>query len=468
MLFANKAKEEFGVAPIESAEMDRFVRDCSNIYRGVPSWVNEKKHIKTYKFAKFVCSETAKLSTIGLNITLDGDSERIKVLQARINDCKAKMREWVEFGAAMGTVILKPDSIDSVQCYQPTDYIVTEQKNGNITGVVFLNSYKAEDGKTYYTRLEYHRFVNDLYVITNRCYKGYSERSTDKPIPIEQSPWNDLAEEVAIQNIDEPLYGVLKMPSANNIDMSSCLGVSVFADAIEELKDLDVALSRNAKEIYDSKRTVLLDSDRLIPVKGGMLNKLAGWERTREQMELPDYVKNVMGDGSTGFYQEINPELHTDVRMTGINALLSQIGFKCGFSNGYFVFNESTGFATATQVTADQSRTIQFIDDVRTNLEVCIIALAKALNVFEDLYGTTGHIDILDDINTDELDRMIHIHAEPIYTNAEEDRARALQLTNTGYYPKWYYLHMYEGMSEEDAKALVEEAQPKEQGLFDE
>ena len=59
-------------------------------------------------------------------------------------------------------------------------------------------------------------------------------------------------------------------------------------------------------------------------------------------VSFPDYVKNVYGNGTDDFYREINPSLNTTERLAGINALLSQIGFKCGFSNGYFVFNEKT------------------------------------------------------------------------------------------------------------------------------
>lgn len=69
--------------------------------------------------------------------------------------------------------------------------------------------------------------------------------------------------------------------------------------------------------------------------------------------KLPHYVKNVFGNGTESFYQEIVPSLNTDIRITGINNLLSFVGFKCGYSNGYFVLDEKTGMVTATQVEAD-------------------------------------------------------------------------------------------------------------------
>lgn len=462
-MFGGKSRDVFGVRQIESDEMDSAIKRFAEIYHGRPDWLSD--NVKTINFARFVCQETAKLTTRKMSVTIEGDSERVKKIQKQIDDALDNIRPWVEFACAYGTIILKPNG-RTVDCMLPSDYMVTEADNGKIRGCVFLNQYVSEDKKTWYTRLEYHRFIGDVYQITNKCYEGKTKNDITKPIDIKNTKWNGLQEEEAIGGIDTPLFGVLKMPSANNIDMDSPLSLSIFSDAIEELKDLDVAYSRNAAEIYESKRITLVDQDRLL-YNGKPVRTVREARLSVEQMDLPDFVR-MIGGSSDGqdMYQEINPTLQTDARLVGINSLLSQIGFKCGFSNGYFVFNQSTGFATATQVTADQARTIQLIDDIRGNLDTCIIDIVKAINVFEDLYGTTGHVDFTDSESTSELDRQIHVHFEPIYTNAEEDRMRALTLANSGYYPKWYYLHMYEGLSEEDAKALTVEAQPSMPTLF--
>lgn len=467
MIFSNKITEDFEVTSVTSSAMDDFLNKCEKIYRGKPYWVDDEAGIKTINFAKFICAETAKLSTLGMSIAIDGDSERIKNIQKQIDEAKEEMREWVEYAGAYGTIILKPNGT-GVEAVLPDNYIVTAVENGKIAGIVFVNRKTSEDKKTFFTRFEYHRWIEGKYAVSNKCYKGKSENDLKEKVEIKKTPWKEMYEEVLIDKITSPLFGVLKMPGANEIDVDSSISLPLFSEALEELKDLDVAYSRNSGEIYDSERTILIDSDRMIRSGSRVDTMAAGLEQKRRELKLPRIVKNVMGSTAGDFYQEINPTLNTEMRIKGINSLLSQIGFKCGFSNGYFVFNESTGFTTATQVTADQARTIQLIDDVRKNIDQCIIELIKAINVFEDLYGETGHIDIEDTPSTPELERMIHVHYDPIYTNKEEDRQRALQLTNSGYYPKWYYLHMYEGMSEEEAKALTAEAQPKERGLFDE
>ncbi len=451
MVFRNKAKEEFDIEPIISQSMEQVIEKCFAIYQGKPYWLDDEGHIKTINFAKAVCSETARLAMLATKITIDG-SARAEWLQSQIDNIYFKLRDWVEYGCAYGTVILKPNG-KGIDLVTPNNFIITDYDNGEISGVVFVN--REIVGKKYYTRLEYHRFINGVYAITNRCYVGNSENDNGKAIDIAATPWSNLLEESFIQNVDGPLYGVLKMPHANNVDVDSPMGLPIFSDAIEELKDLDIAYSRNAKEIYDSSRILLLDSDRMIP-SGGKVNDIVnGSERTRKAMGLPDMVKNVYGDGRESFYQEINPELNTDTRLSGINALLSQIGYKIGYSNGYFVFNESTGIQTATGVEAEQQRTIQFIKDVRDKVEGCIDRVIYALNVFADLYNfaPVGVYEVVYDF-------------EDITYNRDEDRLRWWGYVTQGKVPAWIYFVKFEGMSEEDAKAMVAEATPKQPTLF--
>lgn len=454
MLFKSKAKEEFNIEDITSDEMKRMIDMCANIYRGKPYWVDADEHIKTINFAKAVCSETARLTTLAIGIQIDG-SARADWLQQQIENVYFQLRHWVEYGCAFGTVILKPNG-ENIDLYTPDRFIVTDQSNGEITGCVFVNKEVDAAGKKYYTRLEYHRFLDDgIYAISNKCYVGVSENDVNESINIGKTPWAGLLEEAAIENIERPLFGVLRTPHANNIDIDSPLSLPIFADAIEEFKDLDIAYSRNAKEIRDSKRLVLLDSDRLLPTGGKVHNTITGFTKAREDLGLPDYVKNVYGDGQGNFYQEINPTLQTDTRLTGINALLSQIGYKCGFSNGYFVFNESTGIQTATGVEAEQQRTIQFIKDCRDKLESCLDDLIYALSKFADLYGyaPVGDYEVQYDFGD-------------ILYNYEEDKARWYSYVTQGKVPFWYYLTKFENMTEEEAKALEQAAQPKEPTLF--
>lgn len=445
MLIKSKAMDEFNIEPISSEQMQSWVNECINIYQGNPCWLNEDDHIDTINMAKALCSETARLATLGIGIKMDG-SARADWLQKQIDKVYFQFRHWVEYGCAYGTVILKPNG-DSIDLYTPDMFEIVHVSNGIIDGVIFHNWKQV--GKKWYTRLEYHRFDGDLYLISNKCYLGDSKDDTKERVDISTTPWDYLSEESAIANMEKPLFGVLRTPQANNIDMDSPYGLPIFSEAIQELRDLDIAYSRNSKEIRDSKRLVMLDSDRLLP--GGGLGDLS-------RVNLPDYIKLVDGDTSveSDIYHEINPTLNTDTRLTGINALLSQIGYKAGFSNGYFVFNEATGIQTATQVEADQQRTIQFIKDVRDKLESCLDGLIYAMDVFASLYGLApmGSYEV------------VYGFGDITYS-VEEDRARWWGYVQAGRVPAWMYFVKFEGMTKEEAKAMTEEATPKTPTLFE-
>lgn len=446
MLLKSKAKDEFNIEPIGSDQMLRWIEECVSIYQGNPSWLNEDDHIDTINFAKALASETSRLVVLGIGIHADG-SARADWIQQQIDRVYFQLRHWVEYGCAWGTVILKPNG-KGIDLYTPNTFEVTHVTGGIIDGVVFHNWEKGKE--KWYTCLEYHRFEDGQYRITNRCYIGDRPDDLQTRVDIAQTPWAAMEEDVAVSNLGKPLFGALRMPQANNIDMESPFGLPIFSEAVQELRDLDIAYSRNSKEIKDSKRTVLLDSDRLLPY---------GTPDGLNHGNLPDYVKLVDGDTSveSNIYQEINPTLNTDTRLTGINALLSQIGYKVGFSNGYFVFNETTGIQTATGVEAEQQRTIQFIKDVRDKLESCLNDLIYALDAFADLYdlAPSGTYEITYDF------------ADITYS-FEEDRAHHYALAVAGHYPWEEYYVRFLRYSREEARALLKMAksEQKEPTLF--
>ena len=457
MIFKRQAEEDFNVESVVSPEMESKIAECANIYRGTPYWVNADDNVKTINFAKAICSETARLATLAIGIQIDG-SARATWLQEQIDKIYFQIRHWVEYGMAYGTIILKPNG-KVLDIFTPQDFIITDCDNEGIYGIVFKDSYS--ENKKYYTRFEYHRFVeikdgdNNYYpyYISNKAYVSSSANSLGDPVPLNRTKWADLMPEtppILKSNggkLDGPMFGVLRTPQANNVDISSPLGLPMFTEAIEELKDLDIAYSRNVGEIFDSEKIILADDQLMFGSGTNIKGRYAGMSNEK----LPHYVKNVFGNGTESFYQEIVPSLNTDIRITGINNLLSFVGFKCGYSNGYFVLDEKTGMVTATQVEADDRRTIQLIKDVRDKLESCLDGAIYALNVYADLYGLApaGTYKITYDFGD-------------ITYSREEDRARWWQYVVQEKVPAWMYFQKFEGLSEEEAKAMVQEAQPKD------
>lgn len=470
MFFKNQAEQDFRTEVIESPVMEALVQKCANIYRGTPYWVDEDDRIKTINFAKSVCSETARLTTLAIGIQIDG-SARATWLQEQMDKIYFQIRHWVEYGCAYGTVFIKPNG-EGFDMFTPLDVLLTDCDNQEVRGIIFKDQYT--EGDKYYTRLEYHRFVDSVvdgvkvspYYISNRAYVSTSADNIGNPIEMSKTKWADLLPDTPPimksnnESLDGPMFGVFRTPQANNVDLNTVLGLPIYAEAIEELKDLDIAYSRNAGEIFDSEKIILADDRLLMPDGVPIKNRGGNYsERRKKEMKLPHYVKNVFSAGPNEFYQEINPQLNTDTRISGVNALLSQLGYKIGFSNGYFVFNESSGIQTATGVEAEQQRTVQFIKDVRDKLESCLDGAIYAMNVYADLYGLApvGTYEVTYDFGD-------------ILYSYQEDKARWWQYVSTGKVPFWYYLMKFEGMSEEEAHALADEAQQQNMnsGLFGE
>lgn len=462
MIFKKEALEEFDLSQSTSQEMDIAISQCLNAYQNRPHWLSDKNDIRTIGFAKVLCEETARLATLAIHVTVDG-SPRAKWLQEQIDKRYFKFREWLEYGCAAGTFILKPNG-KGVDFLLPNSFqIVDSDDDGNVTGIVFVDQY-TESGfmtRKYFTKFEYHRFNEDTgeYLISNRTYMSNSEGEKGKPVPIEETKWAGLEPDVPIMKangepLDRMLFGLFRTPQANNKEINSPLGLPIYQNVMEELKNLDIAYSRNSEEIKDSRRIILIGDELLNTAGMPIEQRKVG----RPIDGLPHYAKPVFGSkGDQPFYEEINPELNTDTRIKGINQELNFIGYKVGFSAGYFVLDQKTGMVTATQVESDDRRTIQFIKDVRDKFEDCMDGLIYALNVFADLYGLApvGAYETTYDFGD-------------ITYNREEDRARWWQYVIQGKVSPWIYFQKFEGMSEEEAKAMIAEAQgeQKEPTLF--
>lgn len=443
----SRVRDEFDVKPLNEPDIDSYINTCSRIYQGRPDWLDEVNHVGTINFAKSICSEVARLTTLGISVKLSEDARGQYLQDVFDNNVYYNLRNWIEFGCAFGTIILKPNG-KGIDFVTPDRFVITDYENGKITGAAFQDKRYDAESKLWYTKLEWHRFDGDVYKVSNRCTYSKSENDEKgKTIDIEKTPWKNLAADVEFENVDKPLFAVFKTPAANNIDVRSPLGLPLFAEAINELRDLDVAYSRNVGEIYDSKRIVLLDSDRLMMTPGKKSLSASSFEQIKSGMGLPDYVKAISGTGADDIYHEINPTLNTAMRITGIDALLSQIGYKCGFANGYFVFDAKTGLATATQIEAEQQRTIQLIKDIRDRLEECMDDLFAAMSEFADIYSLSASSEY----------EVTYGFGDITY-NVEEDRARWYSYCQQGKIEFWRYLVKFEGMTEDEAKEMTEEA----------
>lgn len=467
----DKIFKAFGVSPCISENMRQHIKLWDDIYKNNAPWLqaetvydmlyNPGKALKSLNLPKVIASELSRLATFDLEITLNKENEQEKEQATSVDYAKANEQpneneqailkiietikeqapQVIETLSAVGTIILKPNGCGT-DILTPFDFIpITVDNKNNLTSVIFID--KIERGKDTFIRLEFHELKdNGDYTIKNKAFLS-SGRSYDlKEIPLNSiDDWKEIQEETIFYNIETPFYVVLKYPQANNIDECSGLGSSCFSNSIEQFEDIDIAYTRLVDEINSSNKIVFVSN---FAIDTNNHDVLRG-----KNSRLPNYVMGLeFGVNEETTIHEHNPTLQTEERANGINTLLGYIGYQCGFSNGYFQFNRKTGLTTATQIEADQQRTVQTISLLRKVLENSIKKL---------FYITITMGGIFDNIKTKKNIEM-SFYFKDITANFEEDRQRNLKLVEKNILPKWKYLVEFEGYTETEAKQMVEEA----------
>lgn len=457
-MFINSASDigsEFGVKLIMSDKMNTAIKSWDDISTGFPPWLNADDDIETVNMAKHIADTRAKLAALDIGIAVSG-SARADYLQEIADQLIDKLPDKLAEAGRLGGMMIKWNG-ESWDFIFPGDFGITEiDSNGRITGAIFASF--ASVGDSHYTRLEYHRFEgageDRRYRVTNRAYKNQVVRGASptlgRRVPLESVPaWSQLQEDVYINNLTKPLFAFYRLPGANTIDPSSPLGVSVFANALHELKAIDIAISRKDTEVEDSKHVTFVGQAAIQTARS-------------KGITLPRYVRGLgmgLNDAETTSIHEHIPTLLTDSRIRDINFNLSMAGVKCGFSEGVFVLDGQSGVITATQVEADDRDTIQTIKTDRDALKVALEQALYGADAITTLYqlAPLGSYEI-------------NFNFGDITYNFEEDKTSWRYYAMQGWVPKWLYLVKFEGMSEEEAKALVSEAEQATvaKGLFDE
>jgi len=456
MFFVNNTDigKVFGVELISSSDMNNALQRWDNISTGKPPWKNDGDEIDTINMAKHISDYRAKLTVLDIGIAVSG-SARADFLQGLADDLLKRLPDRIAEADRMGGIIIKWNG-STWDFVLPGNFGITaKDDNGEIVGAIFASH--TSEGSGHYTRLEYHRFEGadesgKVYKITNKAFKnqitGDGKANLGKPVALKDvTAWAHMEDEVSISKLEKPLFAYYRIPGANTIDSSSPLGLSVFANALPELKALDIAVSRKNTEVEDSKHMTFV---------GQTIVQNA----TNRGVELPRFVKGLgmgISDGETTAIHEHVPTLLTDQRIKDINFNLSLAGVKCGFSEGVFVMDGQTGMITATQVESDDRDTIQTIKSDRDALRDALTQAFYGADALATLYGMAplGEYEI-------------NFNFGDITYNYEEDKAAWRAYAMQGWVPKWLYFVKFEGMSEEEAKAMTAEAEAAnmETGLF--
>lgn len=272
-----------------------------------------------------------------------------------------------------GFTVIKPYFVQSGEMFfdfgTSRDFLpMALDENGHVTEGVFYERIRYK-GKIY-ERREHHIFQDGVHTVRNTAYI-YGTRRT---VELSEVPkWAMLLPEGRIPS-DIPMIATFRTPYANNIDLDSELPISIFANSIGTLHEIDAAHSEYCAEFRKMSAKVFADSTVLHGNKG-----------------IPDdYFVNISGDGSLSIEQQIMayaPQIRETEHSARINKELRFYETQIGVSSGTFSFDTQKGLVTATQVLSEDRTTYNTVCQIQRQLRPVLQSLSQIIVTLARFYG---------------------------------------------------------------------------------
>ena len=326
----------------------------------------------------------------------------------RRNAFGEKLQELIEQGLALGGSAIKvwaeperksaaaddggePARVIRLGYVMADQFVPLAWDNAQVTEGVFI-SRRARKG-WYYTRLEWHRWNGETYVITNELYKSEMQRGALAgqnqdilgircPLAELQEMFPGLEPETVVP-VEESLFSYFRTPIANNIDDNSPLGVSIYANALETLHAIDICYDSFVTEFRLGKKKIIVPARFLRMVTDPQTGRQVRYFDPNDET----YVGVADDDGTAGVH-DISVELRVEEHVAALNALLSILCLQIGFSANTFSFDEHQGgIKTATEVVSENSKTYKTVKTVQNQLRPMLEHMVQNIIDVAILYG---------------------------------------------------------------------------------
>lgn len=303
---------------------------------------------------------------------------------------------------------------------------------GVVTEAAFVSEV-LEHGKSY-VYVETHLKTTAGYRINNRYYeeKGGGLKAVELP--------EGILEELELAT-PYPLFSLVSPNIVNNIPGSDGvgLGISVYANAVDNLKGVDLAYNNFCRDFYLGGKKVFLGQE--------MVKKAAdGTVLTPDDVAQQLFVQ--VGDsyaGQEAAIHEHNPDLRVADNKDGVQAQLDYLSFKCGLGTKHYQFNAGS-IVTATQYMGDKQELVQNASKHYITVEGFLQRLCRAI-----LWA--GRYICGQPVNPE---TEIAVNFEDSYIiDKESERQRDLQEMRDGILQKWEYRAKWYGEDEATARAMV-------------
>lgn len=296
-----------------------------------------------------------------------------------------------------------------------------EYKNGQ--KYVVLSVHKLDE------KTEQYKIINHLFQETNGSLTEVTTNETLKEF--------DTKSNIKWFSIFKPLL-------TNNLFDNSPFGISHYANAIDNLKSVDLCFDEIRHEVKDGRRRIFARAD--------MFNYDDGQQKL--VFDPNDTLIYQLPTGATkdDLIQSESDDLRTDKQISTLNTCLNMLGNMVGFGENHYHF-DGTNLSTATAVISSNSKLFRRKKKLEIGYESSIYDLVNAICYASTKFGQYN-------INTDD---MVIQFDDSIIEDKEAESNRAMREVSAGLISKQEYREKIFGETPEIAKQKIEEIDEAEQ-----
>ncbi|MBR2717137.1 MAG: phage capsid protein [Oscillospiraceae bacterium] len=447
MLHSRETGPALGIEPAISDEMQSAIDLWSAMFLGKAPWLDD--NTQSLGLPAAIAGEFARLVTMELESGIRGGRRADFLDEIYRNAVLLRLRNDVELACASGGAAFKPFpdgdrlSVEVVPAWRflPTAF----NSRGEVTGAVFVE--QAAKGRTWYTRMEYHRLTQDAYIIRNAAFSSRNPGTLGSRCALDEvEEWAGLEPSLTIRYRDggapeRMLFSYFRIPQANHIDPSSPLGVSVYSRAADLIREADAQYSRILWE-YEGSELAVDASYGALKVPNDADGKRARMPRRKQRL-----FRQLMlsGPGTSGdLYQVFSPEIRDGALFHGLDELLKRIEFNCSLAYGTISDPQSVE-KTATEIKTSRQRSYAAVREIQRSLQNALAQLVWSMDFYASLY----------DLAPRGRYELSFAWGDGVLQDDERDFQTRRALVDMGILRPEKLIAWYFGVSEEEAKEYM-------------
>lgn len=238
-------------------------------------------------------------------------------------------------------------------------------------------------------------------------------------------------------------FSVFRPLLTNNIYKNNPFGIPHFANAIDNLKAVDICFDALKNEVKDGRRRTFVRADMFNYDDGSQ--KLVFDPTDTTVYQLPK------GATKDDLIQSDSDDLRTDKQIATLNIELNLLGNKVGFGENHYHF-DGTNLSTATAVVSSNSKLFRRKKKLEIGYESSVYDLAQAVAYASSTFGK---------YNIDTEDMVIQFD-DSIIEDKGVESTRAMNEVRNGLISKEEYREKIFGETPEIAKQKIAEINENE------